>query len=247
MSADLLDRRILGALRFVHGVSGAPLARALVLRASGVVWQRNRQGEYLITDAPSLSEHTTAFFAPPTTPPLGSVSVAVDVVDPSGEFLPRRVQLQLPRDPDPARADQPDSLFHALAVALFPAPAAKIDHDWARLHTHVSVASGEAAQFALLRVTRTSDNQVLARAMSDARGEALIAVPGIPVTPWEEADGPVLGNDLEVRIEAVFDPALTTSPDPDELEADAAGLASVTVVIRIAAGRAQSLALQFAA
>ena len=246
MSADLLDRRILGALRFVHGVSGAPLARALVLRASGVVWQRNRQGEYLITAAPGLSEHTTAFLAPPATPPVGSVSVTLDVVDPVGEFLPRRVQLRLPRDPDPARADQPDSLFQALAVALFPAPAAKIDHDWARLHTHVSVASGEAAQFALLRVTRTSDNQILARAMSDARGEALIAVPGIPVTPWEEADGPVLGNDLEVRIEALFDPTPTTSPDPDELEADAAGLASVNVVTRIAAGRAQSLALQFA-
>jgi len=177
---------------------------------------------------------------------MGSVSVTVEVVDPVGEFLPRRVQLRLPRDPDPARADQPDSLFQALAVALFPAPAARIDHDWARLHAHVSVASGEAAQFALLRVTRTSDNQILARAMSDARGEALIAIPGIPVTPWEEADGPVLGNDLEVRIEAVFDPTLTTSPDPDELEAGAAGLASVNVVTRIAAGRAQSLALQFA-
>ena len=126
MSADLLERRILGALRFVHGVSGAPLARVLVLRAPGVAWQRNRQGEYLITAVPGLSEHTTAFLAPPATPPIGSVSVTVDVVDPLGEFLPRRVQLRLPRDPDPARADQPDSLFRALTVALFPAPAAKI-------------------------------------------------------------------------------------------------------------------------
>lgn len=246
MSADLLDRRILGALRFVHGVTGAPLARTLVLRAPGVVWQRNRQGDYLIADMHELHEHAGSFMAPPDAPPPGSVSIAVDVTDPTGTFLPRRVQLRLPRDPDPAHADQPDSLFRAQVAELFPASAARSDHDWARLHASVHTASGEAARFALLRVARTSDNHLLARAMSDARGEALIAVAGIPVTPWEEADGPVLGNDLEVRIEAIFDPAITTLPDPDDLDARAAGLATINVVTRIAAGRAQSLALQFA-
>jgi hypothetical protein len=246
VSADLLDRRILGALRFVHGVTGAPLARTLVLRAPDVVWQRNHQGDYLIADAPGLPAHAATFMAPPDVPSPGSVSVTVNVTDPTGAFLPRRVQLRLPRDPDPARVDQPDSLFRAQAVELYPASAARADHDWARLHTSVHTASGEAERFVLLRVTRTSDNHLLARAMSDARGEALVAVAGIPVTPWEEADGPVLGNDLEVRIEAVFDHALTTLPDPDDLDARAAGLATVSVVTRIAAGRAQSLALQFA-
>ncbi len=245
MSVDLLDRRILGALRFVHGVTGSPLERWLDVRAPGVAWQRNRHGQYLIADAPGFAEHTASFAAPPAAPPLESVSLAVEVVDPAGEFLPRRVMVRLPRDPDPAHADQPGSLFSAQAVALFPSPAARHDHDWARLHASVRTAAGDPARFALLRVVRGSDGQLLARAMTDVRGEALVGIAGIPITPWEEADGPVLGNDLEVRVEAYYDPMLANLPDPDDLDARRAGLDTVSVVTRVAAGRAQALAIQF--
>jgi hypothetical protein len=81
--------------------------------------------------------------------------------------------------------------------------------------------------------------------MTDVRGEALVGIAGIPVTPWEEADGPVLGNDLEVRVEAYYDPMLANLPDPDDLDARRAGLDTVSVVTRVAAGRAQALAIQF--
>jgi hypothetical protein len=246
MSADLLDQRILGALRFVHGVTGTPLAREFSLTAPGVRWLRNRSGHYVMADVPGLETHTASFDAPPVLPPLGSLTLDIDIADPSGEFLPRTAQVRLPRDPDPARADTPDSLFRAHDIALYPAPVAHADHDWARLRAAVRAPGGTPAAFALLRVVRVSDASLLARAMSDARGEALIAVAGIPVTAWDEADGPVLGTDIEVRIEAFHDPDVTDSPDPDDLEARRADLASASVVLRIAAGRTQSLVIQLA-
>jgi hypothetical protein len=246
MSADLLDQRILGALRFVHGVTGTPLARGLALHAPGVRWLRNRSGHYVIAEAPGLATHTGSFEAPPALPAIGAVNIEVNIDDPSGEFLPRRAQLRLPRDPAPANADQANSLFRAIDIALYPAPVAHAEHDWARIRASVRAPGGAPANFALLRVLRTSDDSLLARAMSDARGEALIAVAGIPVTAWDEADGPVLGTDIEVRIEAFHDPDATGAPDPDDLEARRADLASASVTLRIAAGKTQSLAIQLA-
>lgn len=241
MSVELLDRRALAALRFVHGVSGIPVTRGLNLNAAGARFIRNRNGDYVLLEASGFDDYTANF---DTALAFAPVEFALDIADPLGEFLPRRVSIALPRNADPAQAALANSIFQPQRVALYPAPAARPEHDWARLYTSVSTDTGAPAAHALIQVERTSDNALLATALTDARGEALVAIAGIPLTPWDEGDGPVLGNDLEVRVSAFHDAALAGLPDPDDLAARRAALTTTNAVIRVAASRAQSLALR---
>ena len=224
MSAELLDRRALAALRFVHGVDGTPVGRALNLVAPGARLVRNRGGDWVLLGAADFDDYSASF---DPVPAVAQSLLTLDVSDPLGEFLPRRIRLALPRDADPAQALSADSVFQPVRIALYPAPAARAEHDWARLHTALQTAAGAPARHALIRVERTSDDSLLALALTDARGEALVAISGIPLTPWEEADGPVLGNDIEVRVSAFHDPAVASFPDPDDLDARRALLAHV--------------------
>jgi hypothetical protein len=241
VSVDLLDRRALAALRFVHAVSGIPVTRALSLSAPGARFVRNRSGDWALLEAPGFADYSANF---DTAPAVAPTSITLAVTDPLGEFLPRRIQLSLPRNADPAQAALADSVFQPQRIALHPAPAARPEHDWARLYASVTTDAGTPAAHALLRVERTADNTLLATALADARGEALVAIAGIPLTPWDEGDGPVLGTDIEVRVSAFHDAAITAFPDPDDLTARRAGLATISAVIRVAASRAQSLALR---
>jgi hypothetical protein len=73
--------------------------------------------------------------------------------------------------------------------------------------------------------------------VSDARGEALVAVPGIPVTIWGAGAGPVLVSEVDVTLETVFDPDAPAMPDPDDLEIRHAALPTGALAVRLAAGR----------
>lgn len=241
MSVETLDRRALAALRFVHGVDGTTVTRPLSLHAPGARFVRNHSGDTVLFDAPGYAGYAASFDPVPNVLPT---RLALDIADPAGEFLPRRVQLALPRSLDPATPQQPSSVFQPLRVALYPAPAARPEHDWARLYASVATLNDAPAAHALIRVERTADDALLATAQCDARGEALVAIAGIPLTPWDAGDGPVLGSDIEVRVSAFYDAAVAGFPDPDELDARRAALATASRTLRVAASRAQSLALR---
>jgi hypothetical protein len=100
-------------------------------------------------------------------------------------------------------------------------------------------ATGVALPGVLLRVTRSSAGSdiVLGRGLSDARGEALVAIQGIPITTWETGPGAVVATGVAATLEAVFDPAAPAIPDPDDLEARRAALVSASVPVMLAAGR----------
>jgi hypothetical protein len=73
-----------------------------------------------------------------------------------------------------------------------------------------------------LRVIAT-DASVKGRGLTDARGEGMVLVPGIPVTSWSAGTGAVLSSSIDVQVEASFDPAARSAgasyvPDPDDLE-----------------------------
>lgn len=238
---EAVDRRVLGALRPIDALTGVQIAAPLVVSAPGVRLTRNRSGRYVLLAAPGLEVHTTAFASPPPSPANGSVAIEVTVADPAGRFLTRRATVRLPRDPSPAAVTQPDSLFALVDVAMYPAPAARTAAGWAVIRATVTGTSGGSPPRplagALIRVVRASDAARLAAGLSDARGEALVAVPGIPITTWDAGPGPVLATETDVTLETIFDPAAPAIPDPDDLEARRATLPSSAVPAKLAAGR----------
>src|SRR5207237_1781644 len=95
---------------------------------------------------------------------------------------------------------------------------------------------------ALILVVKTAGGVPLARGMTDARGEALVAVQGIPITTFAEHDsGSVLETEIAVFLELIFDPAAPVPPDPDDLENRRGDLTLRTAPATLAAGRMLSL------
>ncbi len=251
---DRVERRVLGALRCVDATTGAPLTQPLRLEApANARIQRNRSGLFVIHNWAPLAAHSDAFANAPAVPAPGTLTMNLVVFDPLGQYLPRRVQVALPRDADPANADAADSLFQPVEVAMYPACSARVGANWAALSVSVRDAgSDDALGGVLLRVL--SAGQVLARGLTDWRGEALVPVAGIPVTTWSAAPGDVIVTQIVASLEAIADPAsLTRTPqarvaagrapsplplvDPAAIETARAGLLQASAVVSLAAGR----------
>ena len=253
MRADLLDTRILGAVRFIDATTGTPIQSRLEVAGDGARFIRKRLGAYVLASHPAFDGYGRAFGAPPSSPVPASVRVELTVADPGGHYLPRRFALRLPRDPDPARANRPESLFAAEQVRVFPAPAAPTSPGWAVVRATVLAAgSGHRLPGALVQVLDDDAQQVLATGQADWRGrvvgEALVPVVGIPVTMSSGGDnGAVVTREIATRIEAIFDPAFQPQngelPDPEGLAVRRSELPSVRVRAQLASGRSLALTL----
>ncbi|RMH31333.1 MAG: hypothetical protein D6690_16775 [Nitrospirae bacterium] len=235
---ERIDRRVLGAIRFLDATTYTPLVRDLILSSPVATFLRNRRSLYVLSAVHTLESHGNAFPAPPASPPIGSVSVELAVRDPQEMYLPRRCRLHLPRNPDPAAAGQPGSFFHAIDIPLYPAPTAKTSHNWVSLYASVMQAgTGNPLVGALLRVIRRHDSQILARGLTDTRGEALVAVSGIPVTTWDEGTATVLTSEVPVTVEAIVDPHAGPVADPDDIETRRDTLPLNAIDVTVAARR----------
>jgi hypothetical protein len=161
------------------------------------------------------------------------------VQDPAGAYLPRRFSVPYPRDPSPDHADQPNALFRPADVTLFRSPAARTAPNWALIRASVHDQTTQAPlPGALIRVVRRrAPGELLARGMSDSRGEALVAVPGIPITTWEEVGDRVLTTEVEVQLQVVWDARCASLPDPDDLERRQVKLRIRTADVTLASGR----------
>ncbi|HNQ03553.1 MAG TPA: hypothetical protein PKH69_02970 [Thiobacillaceae bacterium] len=260
---ERVERRVLGALRCIDATTGATIEQDLEVGLATPDGEaarllRNRSGLYVITLAPGLEAHAAAFAQPPADAPRAYVAT---VRDPAGRYLPRRAGLGLPRDPDPAHADQAGSLFRPVEVPLYPSGSAPAGANWAVLRISLVEAGGDRLGGALLRVVR--NGTVLARGLTDWRGEGMLPVAGVPVTTWSDDPNLVVVNTLDVQVEAVFDPAAgrrvraaevaadhppATPPmvDPDAIEAARASLPQTAQAVTIAARREQTLSLVLA-
>ncbi|HEX9107106.1 MAG TPA: hypothetical protein VF832_07755 [Longimicrobiales bacterium] len=255
---ERVESRVLGALRFVDAGTGTDVLTPLTLRAldGHARFVRNRSGLQVIAQWSSLSAHEASFQNPPADP-IGNLTLHVVVTDTTGRYLPRRVAIPLPRDPDATHATQPGSLFQPLRVPLYPAAVAETGANWAVVHAAVTEqATGDALGGALLRVRRNGD--VIGRGLTDGRGQALVALVGVPMLTFGQADEAVLVGEITVTVEAVFDPATGTrvpaaqlaagvrppvpEVDPDALDANGA-LPHAQQSVAVAARRSQSLEL----
>ncbi len=263
---DRVERRVLGALRCIDATTGVAIEQSLrvevTLAAGAARLLRNRSGLYVISEAPLLASHSAAFAQPPASPATGSLTCGASVSDPSGRYLPRLASVSLPRDPLPAAAQSADSLFQPIEIPLYPSGIAPLGANWAILRVTLFDAGNTLALGgALLRVSK--NGTVLARGLTDWRGEALLPVPGVPVTTWSDMPGAVVVSEIEVSIDAVFDPArgtrvavadvsagqtpaATPLVDPDWLESHMATLPHAGQTLAIAARRTQTLSLGLA-
>lgn len=258
---ERVERRVLGALCCVDATTGAPLNQPLRIGApAGADIQRNRSGLFVVHDWTPLGSHAASFASAPGVPALGTVPLTLTVSDPSGQYLSRLVQVNLPRDPSPGNAASPDSLFRPLQVPMYPSAASRVGANWAALRVNVrSLDDSAAIGGVLLRVLNGS--QVLARGLTDWRGEALVPVAGIPVTTWSAGPGDVIVTQIEVTVEAFADPiGMTLTPqldvaagraplllplvDPVAIETARAGLPQASAVVSLAAGRPLFVSLE---
>ena len=260
---ERVEARVLGALAVVDATTGARVVDGLdVQPAAGARLQRNRSGLWVIVHVDALAAHESVFDSPPTAPPIGKVALNVRIDDTQGRYLPRLASVALPRDPAPSDDPPAGSLFVPVALALYPSPAARSGANWATLRvTATEAGSGDALGGALLSVSVGAD--VVARGLTDWRGEALVAVPGVPVTTWSDDPAVVVVNEVPASIELLHDPAAgTRTPaaqvragkppaalpcvDPDAVLARRAALHPVTQAVSLAAGRSQPLSLTLA-
>lgn len=251
---DRVERRVLGALRCVDATTGAPLDVPLnVVAPANARIARNRSGLFVIHDWAPLAAHVAAFAEAPALPALGSQVLTLSFNDPLGHYLPRSFSVNLPRDADPANANNPNSIFMPLDVPMFPSGTGRVGANWAALRVSLhEIGSNDALGGVLLRVV--SEGQVIARGVSDWRGEALVPVAGIPVTTWSTNPGDVIVTQIEASLEAYFDPASAVRTalvdvragrapaalplvDPAAIEDARAGLPQASVVVSLAAGR----------
>ena len=260
---DRVEARVLGALRCMDATTLVPLTLPVAVAGPGASFVRNRSGLYVLRDWTALAAHATAFEAPPAAPPVGEAPpLDLTLIEPSGQYLPRRVRLALPRDPNPANAAAAGSLFRAIDVAMYPSPQAPVATNWTVLRvTAVEAASGDALGGALLRVM--ANGTVLARGLTDWRGEALVPVSGVPVTTWSDDPNAVIVSEIPASLEAIFDPAAgrrtpaaairTGEPpvapplvDPDAIENARAGLPQASRAVQLATDRSLTLSLSIA-
>lgn len=259
---ERVEWRVLGALRAVDVATGVPVKGALRVAAPGATITRNRSGLYVIRRWDELAAHEAAFEAPPTVPADGSLVLEVELSDPAGSYLPIATTVPLPRTNDPAGVTSPDSLYRPHDIPMFPSAAAAFGENWAVLWASVTAqGSGDALGGALLRVV--SNGSVLARGLTDWRGEALVAVVGVPVTTFSDAPDAVVVTEINVALQAAFDPARgTRTPaadvragrrparipvvDPLALDAEFDTLPGASTPLAIAARRRQAVALAVA-
>jgi hypothetical protein len=229
-----VDMRVWAALRFVDAVTRAPIAHALRVQAEGARWVRNPSG-YAVLAALTLPQaqraqfetYQAAFEAPTAVDPL---TLAVRIADPSGRYLPRSLQLALPRSPAaPERA-----LFAPVEVAMYPSGTAAVAAGWAVVRAQVTRA-GAPARGAVLSLHRATGPQaLLGRGVSDARGEAVVAAAGVPVFEITGGDPP-LASTVDCELRVVHAPDASGDPDPETIAQGGPGTVSATVPLTVRA------------
>jgi len=264
MLIERVEQRVLGALQLVDRVTRTPVTRALNISADTATLVRNRRGLYVITQADGLEAHTGAFLQPPVTPALEANEYSFEIIDPQKRYLPRLLTLRLPRDPDPDNIGNDNSLFTAQEVLMYPASVASLSHNWSTVRVSVDQVGSSPVRGALIQIIDPAENRLLASGISDERGEALVIVPGVPVTrfaddedgahghghggggggsPHDDEESPVLVNTLAVRLELSVGTTTPWPVNPDVLEQNHVADRRVSIELTLSTGRMEKVAI----
>src|SRR5437764_5671762 len=258
-SYDLLDRRVLALLTFTDAM-GADVLSPVSVVADGIKLFAKRPGAVVIAEAPGFEIYSAAFDPLPAAPAVGSVTLQLDIRPSDPALGVRRAALVLPRDPDPTHADQPGSLFRPIEIALLSTPMAEPTGLAAALSVTVRRADDNRRVEGPLVRLRPEGGRPEAHAMTDAAGDALLLVPGVPLA--NPGAGAIVRPDIAADLDALVDPALARFHrdeevgesrdaarrqtrgfiDPDDLADRLGGAATPALSVRLEAGRTRTAA-----
>jgi len=245
LRVEWIESSALGAVRVTDAVTGRTVAAPVMISAPGLPLLRKGVADYVIMSADNFG---------------AGLDVPIDVRPLDGAYLPRRFTMHLPRDSDPANAEQPTSIFRPVAIALPPSPSYPVSGSPALLRVTVRRSiDGARVGGAVVRLRTAPVPAPDFHSMTDAVGEALIVVPGVPLT----SPGPnaTVLRDIAARLDVLVDPALATFTadagvdaaraaalarsdgfiDPDDVIARLGPAAPAATTIRIGAGRVDSV------
>jgi hypothetical protein len=210
--SESVDRRVLGGFVFVDSITGASIDDPLSVVSPALQLLANRSGIYAILGAPGFAAQT-GMFDPQPAQWLSPQSFEVTVQDPSLRYLARRGAIQAPQ----ALA----TLATPTRIPLYASPAAVLAPNWAVVRASVTATAGDGLPWAMLQIVK-SDGTVAATGMTDAHGEALLAVMGLGVQVSAAASGAVTEITIPVTVKAWFDPSVRQQPagwiaNPDDI------------------------------
>lgn len=246
MMNESVDRRVLGAFRFVDAITGNIVTDPMAITVAAWQVKPNHSGTYVIFNGPGFEDLTTQFtpssWPPPPTPPTFEVTVP----NAGLRYQSRRVNIKAPQALTPAT--DPNSIFNPQKVSLYPNAAAPVAPGWSVIYVSV-VASGsnppQGLPWPVLQLTRNSDGKVIATGAGDFHGEALLAVTGLKMQPATGASSP-----LAATLKAWVDPTLRQNksdwiPNPDDLLGNTSNpiLKSGSAALQITAGQIQSTSI----
>ncbi len=217
-AVEAVDRRVLGGFRCVDSLAGKTVTDQLAVTSSGLTVRPNRAGIWVVFNAPGLALPADDFLAGGPWP--APQPFLIQVRDLAGRYLPRQATLPLPATLPPSLGA--NSLFSPQVVTLFAGPAMTAGANWATLHiSAVHTQTGQGLPYAIVQAKAASDGTVLATGMTDSRGEALIAIPGLGVRASDSSAGAVMQALTMVTAEVFFDPSVLARPtawlpDPDQ-------------------------------
>jgi hypothetical protein len=182
MIQEVLQRRVLGAVRFTDITTNAPVRHSLTVTAEKLTFVRNLTGDYVITNAADgdLALHVNSFRDVPAQPAVGGRSFNATVKDPSNVYLPRDFTVALPRDPDPNNTSTAGSLFQPIQVPMLSAPSRQIAPNWCVFRFAIqNAATSLPIARAGIRIV-TGNPPAAVYGMTDVNGQAMVAVAAIP-------------------------------------------------------------------
>ncbi len=261
-SFDYLDRRILSAVLLTDPL-GRPISESFHVSSDEAdVWQK-KPGELIVRSAPTLAGHDRAFETVPTSPPLASQRINVDVRALSKAYLSRRFSLRLPLDPDPANKANDNSLFKHQQIVMPPSPSTPVTGGAAALLVRVvRTTDGHAIEGAVVRV-RPSGALPEVTSMTNAIGEAMLIIPAVPLS--SAGAGATVTSDYAAMADAVIDPDLVRFHsadghflalkeandqvrdfiDPDDVAARLSGSATAEQSVQLASGKTRSTLIEW--
>ncbi|SMF27524.1 hypothetical protein SAMN02745866_01751 [Alteromonadaceae bacterium Bs31] len=246
--AEAINRRVFAALQMVDAATGQMIFSPIQLQGEGANIFRNKSGFFVIKELHGASEYS-ASFETPAAPPVGSMELTLSCQDPKRKYLERTLSLSLPRDANPANSDNADSLFNPLVVELYRDVHAKTLVNWSLVRV-VATDSGEPVVGAFIQVVRLSDDQLIGRSISNQQGEALVIIPGIPITEFSEGDDEededdseeeeaVVIQDINVRVELSLADPPQWPVNPDVLQSNHAANIEQTINTSLRTGRTE--------
>jgi hypothetical protein len=247
---DRVDRRVLGAIRFVDATTRQPVTAIAKVEARFAMFpgipvpvpvpdrsiqiRQNRRGWFVIFRAPFFDAYIATFDSPQPPAELGGAQLGlrVDVSDAGPYYLPRQFQVDLPRSLDPA-AD--GNVFDPLDVRLFRAPSSPLLDGWAVVRVSIARTGAGPRQGlggVLVRAfvpQHAADAQPLGVGMTDWRrtvaGEAVVPIVIPRFRAGDGNGGGVIQTTQDIELEVTRDPQFPRTADdlPDLATLEAGG------------------------